>query len=292
MKNWVYHLLALATIAVWGVTFINTKLLLQAGMRPEEIFLVRFIVAYLSILIASPRKLFAHSWRDELVFFALGFSGGSLYFLSENTAIGISFVNNVAFIVCTAPLLTALLAIVFVGDIPASRSLLLGSALALLGVAIVVFNGKFVLQLNPLGDFLAFIAAFCWAVYSIIIKRVSRRYSAVFITRKVFFYGILTILPLFLFRPWHFPLAAFQQPVVWGNLLFLGLVASCLCFFAWSLAVSKIGVMATTNYVYLNPVTTVVASALILGESMMPMAILGSAFILLGLFIANRHASV
>lgn len=61
--------------------------------------------------------------------------------------------NNVSFIVCTAPLITTFLAILFVRSIKATVPLILGSLIALLGVALVIYNGHFVLKLNPLGDF-------------------------------------------------------------------------------------------------------------------------------------------
>ena len=290
MKHLGFHLLAIFTIAIWGVTFVNTKVLLQHGLQPMEIFLLRFIVAYLCIWIISPRRLWSESWRDEGLFFILGLVGGTIYFVAENTALGLSYVNNVSFIVCTAPLITTFLAILFVRSIKATVPLILGSLIALLGVALVIYNGHFVLKLNPLGDFLALTAAFSWAIYSLVIKKVSLRYSATFITRKVFFYGIITVVPMFLLVPWHFPAAGFLKPAVWGNLLFLSVVASFLCFLWWSVAVKKIGALSTSNYVYLNPVTTVLASALFLNEPMTIMACVGSALILLGVYIANRKS--
>ena len=73
-----------------------------------------------------------------------------------------------------------------------------GSLLALVGVALVVYNGSFVLKISPLGDFLTLLAAFSWAFYSLIMRKMSNCYSIIFITRKIFFYGVLTILPAFL----------------------------------------------------------------------------------------------
>ncbi len=288
MKNLGYHLLAILTIAIWGVTFVNTKVLLLHGLQPMEIFLLRFIVAYLCIWTISPRKVWSHSWKDEALFLILGWVGGTLYFVTENTALKLSYANNVSFIVCTAPLITMLLAILFVRSVKATVPLVLGSLVALLGVGMVVYNGHFVLQLNPLGDALALAAAVSWAVYSLVIKKVSSRYSATFITRKVFFYGIVTVFPLFLIHPWQSSLQQFAQPEVWMNLLFLSVVASFLCFLWWSVAVKKIGALQTSNYVYLNPVTTIVASALFLQEPMTLMAYVGSGLILLGVFVANR----
>jgi len=289
MKNIGYHLLAIVTIAIWGVTFVNTKVLLLRGLQPMEIFLLRFIVAYLCIWTISPRTLWSQSWKDEALFLLLGWVGGTLYFVTENTALELSYANNVSFIVCTAPLITMLLAIFFVKSVKATIPLFIGSLVALLGVGLVVYNGHFVLQLNPLGDALALAAAICWAIYSLIIKKVSSRYSAIFITRKVFFYGIITVLPLFLIRPWQFPLEQMTQPTVWLNLLFLSVVASFLCFLWWSVAVKKIGALPTSNYVYLNPVTTIVASAMFLQEPMTLMAYIGSGLILLGVFVANKN---
>ncbi|MBR6979434.1 MAG: DMT family transporter [Prevotella sp.] len=290
MRHIGYHLLAILTIAIWGVTFVNTKVLLQHGLQPMEIYLLRFIVAYLCIWTISPRKVLSKSWADEGLFFLLGALGGTLYFVAENTAIKYSYVNNVAFIVCTAPLLTMILAFFFLKNMKATVPLVLGSVMALVGVGVVIYNGHFVLQLNPLGDLLALTAAFSWAVYSMIIKKVSSRYTATFITRKVFFYGIITVLPMFLLKPWHFPLEGLLQPAVGFNLLFLSLVASFLCFLWWNAVVKKIGVLSTSNYIYLNPITTVLASALVLDEPMTLMAYAGSVLILVGVYVANRQS--
>ncbi len=292
-----YHLLAIMTIAIWGVTFVCTKVLLLHGLHPTEIFLVRFIIAYCCIWTISPRQMLSNSWKDEGLFALLGLTGGSLYFVAENTALELSYANNVSFIVCTAPLITMLLApLPFLSPLennkgvhsPMSWMGWVGSLIALLGVAIVIYNGHFVLKLNPLGDLLALAAGICWAVYSLIIKKVSDKYSATFITRKVFFYGILTVLPMFLVEPWQCPLENLLAPAVWMNIIFLSVVASFLCFLWWSVAVKKIGALRTSNYVYLNPVTTVVASALFLNEPMTAMAYVGSALILTGVYLANQ----
>lgn len=287
-SRWAYHAIALFVVLVWGTTFVNSKILIQHGLQVHEIFLIRFLLAYVCIWFLPPRRLWSDNWRDELRMLLLGLTGGSLYFVTENLAVRIDYVSNVSFIVCTAPLLTTLLALVFVRGMRPTPRLLGGSLLALVGVALVVFNGRFVLRLNPLGDALAFGAALCWAVYSLLMRGVSR-YSAVFVTRKVFAYGLLTVLPLFWFHPWQAPASLLLQPVVAANLLFLGLLASFACFALWSLAIKKIGVVSTSNYVYLNPVTTVVAGALILGEPLTAMAGLGSALILCGVVLANTR---
>lgn len=283
-----FHLLGILIVLIWGTTFVNSKVLLLYGLQAHEIFVIRFVLAYICIWFISPRKLLADSWRDELYFLVLGMTGGSLYFITENTAVRIDYVNNVSFIVCTAPLLTTILAILFIKDVKATRPLITGSILALVGVALVVFNGQFVLKLNPLGDLLASSAALCWAIYSIQMRSITRRYGSVFITRKVFFYGVLTSIPIFIVKPWHFPMSGFWAYPVWTNLVFLGIIASFACFALWTVVNKRIGALSASNYIYLNPISTVVASALFLDEPMTLIAYAGSALILLGVYVSNK----
>lgn len=287
-KTLFYHVLSILVVLIWGVTFVNSKVLLNHGLEAHEIFTLRFLLAYVCIWFISPRKFFADSLKDEWLMFLLGFTGGSLYFVTENMAVKIGYVNNVSFIVCSAPLLTTILALMFVKEVKATRNLVVGSLLDVVGVALVVFNGQVVLKLDPLGDALALAAALCWAVYSLLLRKVAH-YNSVFVTRKVFFYGLITVLPCYLVWPWSFPLQGFLDAAVLGNLLFLGFVASFACFALWSFVSQKLGALAVSNYVYLNPVSTVVASALVLHEQMTWMAMLGSAMILAGLYFANKH---
>lgn len=283
------HLAAFVIVLVWGGTFVNSKVLLLHGMRAEEIFVVRFVLAYLCLAPFAPKHLFCNSWRDELTMALLGITGGSLYFWSENQAVALSYATNVSFIVCTTPLWTTFLALLFLRNEHASKRLMAGSLMAIVGMAVVIFNGHFVLHLNPLGDMLALVAALCWAVYSLLVPKPTARYGALLLTRKLFGYGLLTIAPFFLFKPWTFTWEQMTEPAVAGNLIYLGVVASCVCFFAWSWIIRRLGVISTSNYVYLNPISTVVVSAFVLDEPMTWMAYLGSALILLGVILANKR---
>ena len=283
-----WHLLAVGVVAVWGTTFVNTKILYNSGLTPSEIFFLRFLIAYVAIWFISPRKLFANSWRDEGLMLLLGITGGSLFFVAENSAVGLTYVNNVSFITSTSPLITVILGIVFVKSIKATWTLITGSLIALLGLGIVIFNGSFILHLNPWGDLLALLTAVCWAVYSLLMKAVSSKYSAVFITRKIFFYGLVTVLPMFLIDPWTATFSMLMTPKVVLNLLFLGLIASFLCFALWTVVIARLGVMTASNYQYLNPITTVVASAIFLSEPMTAIAYMGSALILIGVAVSNK----
>lgn len=287
-KTYGYHLMAILTVAVWGLTFISTKVLINSGLSPQDIFFYRFLIAYVCIWFISPRKLVANTLKDELYMLAAGLTGGTLYFLAENTALGITLASNVSFIICTAPLLTTLLTLLIYKNEKASRVLILGSLIALLGVALVVYNGNFVLKISPLGDLLTVVAALMWAFYSLILTKLGHRYSTVFITRKIFFYGILTVLPLFIFHPLQPDSSVLLRPAVLFNLLFLGVVASLICFVLWNLTLKNLGVVRTSSYIYLTPLVTLIGSAMLIDEPITWVAMIGSALILGGVYLASR----
>ena len=288
-KNYIYHLIAILTVGIWGLTFISTKVLIEHGLSPQEIFLLRFLMAYLGIWFISPRKLFADNWKDELWLLWGGVTGGSFYFFTENTALEITLATNVAFIVCTAPLLTTILSLLIYKKEKATAGLVGGSLLALVGVALVVYNGHFILKISPLGDFLTLLAAFSWAFYSLIMKKMSGRYRTTFITRKILFYGILTILPAFILHPWQFSLSGLWQPAVWMNLLFLGVLASLVCFVVWNIILKQLGTVRASNYIYLNPLFTLIGSAVLLDEQFTVMSLMGAMLILGGVYWAGKR---
>ena len=288
-KNYIYHLIAILTVGIWGLTFISTKVLIEHGLSPQEIFLLRFLMAYLGIWFISPRKLFADNWKDELWLLWGGVTGGSFYFFTENTALEITLATNVAFIVCTAPLLTTILSLLIYKKENATAGLVGGSLLALVGVALVVYNGHFILKISPLGDFLTLLAAFSWAFYSLIMKKMSGRYRTTFITRKIFFYGILTILPAFILHPWQFSLSGLWQPAVWMNLLFLGVLASLVCFVVWNIILKQLGTVRASNYIYLNPLFTLIGSTVLLDEQFTVMSLMGAMLILGGVYWAGKR---
>ena len=210
-----------------------------------------------------------------------------LFFLAQNIAIKITLVSNVSFIVCTAPLLTTILALLIKRE-KATRRLVGGSLIALVGVALVVYNGNFVLKISPLGDFLSLFSALLWAFYSLIIRKLSDRYSAVFITRKVFFYGVITILPFFAVYPWRFDVSKLLEPAILFNLVYLGVLASLICFVVWNVTLKRIGMIMASNYLYLNPVFTLTGSILLLGEHLTAVALTGCVLILSGVYLAGR----
>lgn len=284
----IVYVIAFVIVVIWGCTFVQTKILINSGLRPDEIFLFRFTLAYILILPLAGKRLFLDNWTDEALAVALGLTGGSLYFVTENYALAYGYCSNVALIVCLTPMITALIVGCFYKSERMGRSAVVGSAIAFVGMALVVFNGNFILQLSPLGDVLALAACLCWALYTLIIKRLQDKYSNMLVTRKIFGYGLLTILPMLFVRGVYIELLVDGGAVVWGNILFLGSVASMLCFLGWNFCLERLGTVRATNLLYLNPVISITTSAIVLGERVTWIAILGAVLILAGLYCMRR----
>ena len=288
-----YHIVAFLTVAVWGTTFVWTKLLIINGLSPAQIFTLRFIIAYVLLtgfsLWRGRHKWLSDNWRDELTMMALGLTGGSMYFLTENESLRFTTATNTSLIVCSCPLFAMLIIALFYKSERFCRLQALGSLLALIGMAAVVLNGHFVLHLSPLGDTLAFSACICWALYTLLMKPVMGRYPAMFITRKVFFYGILTILPYYIFVPDMPSMDVLMRPEVALNLLFLGSVASMLCYLTWSWCMKGLGAVICTNWVYVNPITTIIAAWLILDEQITVYFLIGSILIIAGMYLSSKR---
>ena len=281
------HVLTLMTIIIWGTTFVSTKVLLEA-FTPIEILFFRFTLGYLSLWAIYPRKGTYGTLRQELLFAAAGLCGVTLYFLLENIALTYTLASNVGIIVAVVPFFTALLAHFLIKGERFTPRFFLGFVAAFSGIFLIMANGAFVLELNPAGDLLALGAAFVWAVYSILMKKIGVNTSnMVTCTRRIFFYGIVMMVPALFLLPVNFDWDLFIRPVNAANLLYLGFFASALCFLAWSRVVEVLGAVKSSVYIYMVPVVAVIASALILGETLTWISITGILLTLCGVMISE-----
>ena len=280
------HLLALITIIIWGTTFVATKTLLR-DYDALQIMLMRFFLAWVLLLLLTRRIEKPVSLKEEAGIFALSLSGVSLYYFFENTALTYTLASNVSIILAAAPIFTAVLAHIFTKDEKLNGRIWAGFVIAIAGVVLVVFNGTYVLKLNPLGDALSILAALSWGVYSVLLKGYVGRYDSLSLTRRMAFYAVIVTAP---FATWGKGLPS-PLPLLKAEnlfcLLFLGLLGSALCYVAWNRAIERIGLVNTNNYIYLNPFITMVAAAIVLDEKITGAGFVGAVLIVGGIFVSE-----
>lgn len=291
-KNTLGHISAILTVLIWGTTFISTKVLLS-HFTPIEILFFRFSLGFIALLLIYPHKLVLTDKKQEKLFMLAGLCGVTLYFLFENIALTYSFASNIGVIVSISPFITGILTHFFLKQEKLKLSFFLGFFVSITGVALISFNGSTVLKLNPIGDILAVLAAATWSVYSIVTKKISDyQYNTIQVTRRIFFYGLIFMLPALFFFDFHIGIDRFKEPLLLFNILFLGFGASAVCFVTWNLSLKLLGVLKTSVYIYAVPVITVAFSAFILKEKITSIAMVGTFLTLAGLFISENRINI
>ncbi len=282
------HLLAFITAVIWGVAFVATKNML-GDYSPLEILLMRFIIGYVMLWALYPRRLKVKRKSTELYLFLAGFTGVTLYFICENTALNYTYASSVSLLVSAAPLFTGLLAMIFLKKEKMTKNFIFGFICAMVGIALIGYTGATVLKLNPKGDILAFGAAICWAVYSIFtMKAEEEGLDTLGTTRRIFFYGILTALPVQLLTDGGIPLAPLVKTPNWVSLLLLSVFASALGYVAWNKAMAILGTVRASAYIYFIPPVTMIASWIVLKESITWIMAIGAVLVLGGLILSER----
>lgn len=278
------HLFSILCVIAWGTSFLVSKSLMER-LTPVQLMMLRFIIAWLSIWAIYPKWQF--NWREEGQFIVLSLAGNTFYYLAENTALRLTLATNVSILVSAAPIVSALLLRLFERNERLSGRQISGIWIAFLGVLFVVFNGVFVLKLNPLGDMLAIVAAFFWALYGFLARRVMDRYDTFLSTRKLMFYGMITSIPLLLMERGN--LARIRQLRIGDlcGLLYLSLICSAVCYLMWNEAIADIGAMKANLYVYVVPVVTMIASAIFLRERITWGGVAGVVLVVGGMLLSS-----
>ncbi len=292
-----YHLTALFTIFVWGMTFVSTKVLL-VDFTPLQILFIRFIIGFLALCALRPHILKLTERRHEWLFVAAGATGIAAYYLLENIALVFSTATAIGVIVSASPLITALIQAARGDRTALNMRFFLGFILAMGGLIIVGAGSEQALgettqpdDLSVIGYALAFLAALVWAIYSLLVKKIADLgYETIASTKRTFLWGLVFIIPICLTTGESLPaLSAFTDPINIGNLLFLGAIASAACFATWGACVKHLGPIISTTYIYLVPAITATASIIILGEPLTLPIILGVALTIAGLILSQSR---
>lgn len=287
-KDLTGHLAALFTVVLWGSTFISTKVLLRS-FGPVEILFCRFLLGYVALWIVCPHPAKGFSRTQELLFAGAGFSGVMLHYLLENVALSYTSASNAGILASTSPLFTALFAFFLLKSERPGSNFFVGFAFAIAGIAMITLGSGEAGNGSLLGDMLVLISAAAWGVYAILTRKIGDSgIDPLLMTRHIFGYGLLFMLPALPLMGFSPDPAQLLVPTNLFNLAYLGIGASAACFVTWNVAVKHLGAVKTSSYLYSVPLVTVTASAFILNERPTPMVLGGALLTLLGLILSER----
>jgi drug/metabolite transporter (DMT)-like permease len=280
-------ILALTAASIlWASAFIAFKLAFEA-YDPMFVLFGRMFVACVCFLPLVGRfrgqNYRPGDWKPIVL---MSVFEPCLYFIFETTAIKNTEASQAGMIVAMLPLMVAIGAH-FILKERVTRRTLLGFLLAVCGAALLSLLSTATANApHPvLGNFLEFIAMCCATGYTILLKRLSARYSPLFLTATQALAGCLFFLPLMFLPGQRLPTEFVTVPAL--SIIYLGAASTLGAYGLYSYGVSKIPASQASAFVNLIPVATVIMARLVLGEVFNTGQYLASGVVLAGVFLSQ-----
>jgi len=283
----------ITAIAIWGGSFIATKIAVQE-VSPVTVVWLRFFIGtvILGYFAWKRKELALPKRKDVLDLLWLGFLGITLHQWLQSSGLVTSEASTTAWLVSTSPVFMALLGWIFLKEKLSLRTIT-GFLLATIGVVLVVtkgdirsiINGKFGVS----GDILILISALNWAIFSVLSRPILERFSAIKVTFYVLFLGWLLTSVQFLFG--HHWIEFNQLSTAgWASVAFLGIFCSALAYIFYNDGLKALPASKVGAFLYLEPLIATIVAAAVLSESIVLASLAGGGLILLGVWLVNYNS--
>jgi drug/metabolite transporter (DMT)-like permease len=282
----------LAGVAVifWGVSFVATKAAL-AEVAPVTLIFVRFAIGSL-VLLAIVRQLPPREAWGALAL--MGFIGVFVHQMLQAYALTMTSATNTGWLIGVSPIWSAVLSAIVLRERFGFWKVL-GLAGGFFGVLLVVTRGDFSPDVlgrpSTIGDLLILISTLNWAVYSVVGHPTIRRLGPRRATSGSMLFGTAMLAPFFIAQKgWR------QVPNLsatgWAALLFLAIACSALGYLFWYGALERIEVSRVAALLYAEPLVTFAAAALLLGERVSAVVVIGGVLVLASVLVAQYAPAV
>lgn len=286
-----YLFLAL-TILIWGYSFVAVEAAIEDGSSPIMIAMARWVIASsifgTYILIKRPPM---PDKSDTRRFLALAFIGVGVYYIFQYYGVqfaGPSISSILVTLLC--PVIIFLVSYVKLGERigPGQGT---GLALSAVGGYFVITNGSlaFIHNLEGLvGGLFGVVCAVFWALYTIGGKQLIRKYDAFTAT------AYLSLMGTAMLAPFAVADAAFAGPMVfplsfWIAALYLGVLCTVVGYVLWFKALTGLTASSTGVTLYFEPLVTVIAAWLVLGQTIGWITGLGGVLVMVGVLLVSRR---
>lgn len=273
------------TIIIWGITFLATETLLK-DFTPIEILFFRFGLSLIALFLVYPKIFKWQGWKIESLCFLASLFGMSIYQSLENYAIQYANGSMVSIIIAAASFFTVIFSRIILKEKNIKINFYIGLIIGIVGISLVILNGN-ALSIEPLGDFIALLCSVLWGLYSVVVELINKyKLNMLQITRRITMYGLLIFIPMFFISGGKFDLVRFTKPenLIW--MLYLGILASAICFYTWNYSVDKLGPVPTSIGILVQPIVTVVVGVIWFNHKFTWVGIVGLAVTIIGLYVA------
>lgn len=271
---------------IWGSSFIALKAAMD-DLAPFTVIFIRMLAASLCFVYFIKSFLkYDFTKKDIKFILLLAIFEPCLYFIFEAKALQFTSASQAGMIASLMPLITAMAAGYFLKEI-ITRKLILGSALAMIGVISLSVNATTSVSApNPLlGNFLELLAMSCAAGYTIVARYLTHKFSALFITAIQAFIGAIFFFPFFVYEYFNTPMVFSVEALSWT--IYLGVVVTLGGYGLYNFALTKVEASKTAVFVNLIPIFTLILAYIILGEELTSFELTASAVILVGVILSQ-----
>jgi drug/metabolite transporter (DMT)-like permease len=282
---------ALLAVLFWGVSFVATKAVVRE-ISPFALILLRAALGsalMLAVLAARRAALFPPRALWPMLGL-MGFVGVAFHQLLQAFALRLTSAVHTGWLIGLTPIWAAVLARMFLGE-RLSRPRVLGLTIGFLGAAVVVTGGRWDAALLGLpstrGDLLVLLSTLNWAFYSVLGRGVIRDLGAARATAGAMLAGLVLLLPTVLVPGAIAGLSALSA-TGWVAVLFLGICCSGLGYLFWYRALERMEASRVGALLYLEPLVTLAAGAILLGEPIRPATVAGGLLLLAGVGLVQR----
>lgn len=276
----------LTAAAIWGGMYVVSKVVLEV-IPPFALLTSRLVLGILTLLLAAlflPRLRVGRN--RALQIFGVGVIGYGISLGFQFVGTKLSTASNGALVTSATPAFILLFAPSLLGEHITLRKLA-ALLLSSLGVAAVIDPRTAELSSSLFwGNLSLLAAALTWALYSVLVRKVTQGVSVVKSTAVMLAGGLPSGLLLGAWEVQTQGLGTITPGVVAG-ILFLGVVATAVAMFLWNYAFAELPAGVASLTFFAQPLVGTLLGALLLGETISPLFILGGVLIGAGLIIAS-----
>lgn len=291
MKLTKYQLAVLALIAtniIWGASSPIFKWSMEY-VGPFTFAFLRFIMASLILLPFTLHQL-KISKHDVISLFVLSFIGFFLHIGLLLFGLTLSSSINASVIATAAPIFLIAGSLVFLKE-QVKKRVVLGTIISLIGVITIILRPLFDHGLDGtiIGNLLFVLSTISFVAYTFLLKEYTTHLKATTITFYLFAFAAITFFPFFLIESSHQPVLNLLNTQALLGILYGAFFTSVIGYVFFNYAIRKIHTSEAGIFLYVDPVVTVLVAVPLLQENITLSFILGSIFVVLGIFIAEKR---
>lgn len=283
-------LAGLSAAAIWGGMYVVSKVVLEV-IPPFSLVTLRLILGILSLGIVILLRPRAHLTNKQIwQIFLVGFVGYGVSLEFQFLGTKLSTASNGSLVTSATPAFILLFAPFLLGEKTKLRGVI-ALIVSTLGVLAVIDPRS--AQLSPSlfwGNLSLLAAALTWALYSVLVRKVTRTADVITSTAIMLAGGLPTGI---IFSVWELQTQSIGTitPGIIGGILFLGIISTAVAMFLWNYAFAELPAAVASLTFFAQPVVGILLGALFLGEKVTPLFLFGGLLIGIGLAIASVQSN-